>query len=256
MQQYNVFQALYMSFYSKNLYRDVATNWGGKSFLYLFMLISFVSVYFSLHTQELVKIGYDKFYSVVSPQLPLMKIKDGKLSTPENRPYVITDANHKNLAIIDTSGQYKTLEQAKTMILVTQTQVIMEENKDETRVYAIPSGPSVVEQTIDPRKISAKIDEYLGYPLWMVFFVIFLFALYFYRIFQALVYSIIGKIFALMFKVNLSYGQILQIMLVAITPAIIIGAIQYATMVYMPLAMVFYFVLAMAYLFYGIMANK
>ena len=48
MKQYNILQAIVMSFYSKNLYRDVAKNWGGKAFLYLFLFLKI-----DLHSMDL-----------------------------------------------------------------------------------------------------------------------------------------------------------------------------------------------------------
>lgn len=150
MQQYNVFQAIFLSFYSKKLYRDVATNWGGKSFAYLFLLVAIVSIFFVLTAQKVITHGYHELYAKVSPQLPVVTISDGKVSTPEQRPYIITDPDtHENIAVIDTTGQYKTIKEANASVLVTETEIMTHPKKDEVRVYQIPSSFS---QVINPEK--------------------------------------------------------------------------------------------------------
>ena len=39
MRQYNLLQAIPMSFYSRKLYQDVAQNWGGMAILYLLFIV-------------------------------------------------------------------------------------------------------------------------------------------------------------------------------------------------------------------------
>lgn len=249
----NIFQAIYMSFYSKKLYRDVAIHWGGKSFLYLFILLTFICLYYAFATQSVTTVAYESIYTNMAPQVPVIAIKDGKIKTPENRPYFIIDPeDHGNIAVIDTTGQYKTNEQAKSIILLTETQLIMQKKSGETRIYTVPANTNAV---IDPNEINTAVHKILPF-LWIPFFVIFLFLLFVYRILQALLYSIIGKIFASIYSIQITYSQIVQIMLVAITPAIIISVVQHALHLSIPFEFLFYFLLSMGYLFYGIMANK
>lgn len=253
MSQYNILQAIYMSFYSKKLYRDVAANWGGKSFLYLLMLLALSSLFWSYMIEGFTKVAYQSFSAKIIPQIPVMTLTDGKLSTPEKRPYFIEDPNtHSKFAIIDTTGQYTSLEQAKTPLLVTETQIIAQTKPNETKIYTISDK---INQTIDPQVIKSFIDPYVGF-FWLIIFPIILIVLYIYRILQALLYSILGKIFSAIFKVGLAYGQIVQIMLVAITPAIIISDIQHAFNITIRHEMLIYFLLGILYLFYGILANK
>lgn len=253
MQQYNIFQALYMSFYSKKLYRDIALNWGGKSFLYLLMLLTIISIYFAVSVQKIVTIGYESFYTSVSPQVPILTIKGGKINTPENRPYFIIDPETKyTYAIIDTTGRYTTIEQAKAPVLVTQTQIITQTKQNETKTYTIPAD---LQQKIDPQQVNGYVHKFLGF-LWILFFILCVFGFYIYRLVQAVVYSLIGKLFAMVCNIPLNYGQILQIAMVAITPDIIISTIQFALGININHELILYFLLAIMYLFYGIIANK
>ena len=190
MQQFNIFQAIYLSFFSKKLYRDVAQNWGGKSFLYVFVLLILVCLYYGFALQQFSKLGYEEIYAKMAPQSPIVTIKEGKLSTPENRPYVIVDPESKNnLVVIDTSGHFKTVEEAKTPVLITETEVIMQHKTNETRIYSIPKN---FDGVIDPKLVNEKVSQFLKIA-WIPFFLFSLVVLYLYRILQALVYAIIGK---------------------------------------------------------------
>lgn len=253
MKGYNVLQAIPMSFYSKNLYRDVATNWGGKALLYLLFLLALSWIGATIQMQHSLNEGYRGNADKVITQLPVVTIKDGKLSTPENRPYIITDPdNHEPLAIIDTTGQYTTLQQAKTKVLVTQTSIITQTEPNEIKTSQIPTTVSGV---VNPQKINSYVKSYLGYA-WIILFVVFVILAYIYRIIQALVYSVIGKIFSALSGSGLTYGQVVQIAMVAITPVIVFATIFQFFDIKFPYQILFYFVLAMIYLFYGILANK
>ena len=256
MQKYNIFQALYMSFYSRKLYQDVAQQWGGKTFLYLLMLLTLSWIGFTYRIQSDLSQIYHKNSNIIVTQIPVITIQNGKVSTPENRPYIITEPDQKNIiAVIDVSGKYTTVQQANAPILLTQTTLISQTKPNEIRTYELPSTLNYV---VDPRLVSAFIADYLGYA-WIVIFIPFLLGSYIYRIFQALVYGIIGKVVGAIGGVQLSYGQIVQIMMVAITPVIflvtIIDFIGHG-MTVIPHEALTCFFLAMIYLFYGIFSNK
>ncbi|MFZ3067832.1 MAG: DUF1189 family protein [Gammaproteobacteria bacterium] len=253
MSQYGIFQAIFMSFYSRKLYKDIANNWGGKSFLYLFVILALSWIAFTYQTQ----IQFSRVYAEKSDgyinQIPVMNIKDGRIATSEKRPYLITDPDsHQTIAIIDTSGQYTTLEQAKTDFLITATKLISHPKTNETREYNVPASFT---GTVEPQDINVKVKKFLGF-LWIPMFFIFLLGSYLYRVIQALIYGVLGKLFGAIGGVSLAYSQIVQIAMVAITPVIVISTILDACHVVVPFQALAYFILAMVYLVYGIMSNK
>lgn len=253
MQQYNVFQAIYMSFYSKNLYRDVAENWGGKTFLYLLLVLALSWVVLTIQLQVGINHGYNKYSDRVTEQVPVLTIKDGELSTPENRPYIITNPeNQEKIAIIDASGQYTTLDQAKTPLLVTKTAVLMQSDPNEIKTYQISK---TLTMQLDPPVVNSYLKTYLGF-LWIPFFIFFLFGSFIYRIIESLIYAVIGKVFGLMTSRAVTYGQCVQIAMVAITPAIVVATILDIFIINFNHQGFLYFVLAMIYLCFGVLANK
>lgn len=252
MQKYNMIQAFFMSFYSRNLYRDVAKNWGGKVFLYLLVLIFLISIPTTIVAQHGIKEWYQQLTTTFSSQIPILKIDKGMISTPENRPYFIKDPDNKTIAVIDTSGQYTTLEQAQVGLLLTKTELIMQQNPDEIRIHKVPADLTMI---VDPSAINAFFANMLNYA-WIFIFITILFFGYLWSLIKALIYGLLGLIFANMDKVALKYANILQIAIVAMTPSIVINLILKAISVELPALKLLSFILTIFYLWYGIAANK
>jgi len=242
-----------MSFYSKKLYQDIALRWGGKSFLYLFMLLALSSLVWSLLLQHYALEAYQSFSTKIIPQIPVITLHDGKINTPEKRPYFIVDAEtHKPFAVLDTTGKYTSLEQAQTPILITETQILIQSGPNETKIYKLTEP---LNQTINPEAIKKFGDKYIHF-LWIFVFPFIFIIFYLYRVLLALFYSLLGKMLCAFFKINLAYGQIVQMMLVAMTPVIIISDLQCILNISIRHEMLLYFLLDISYLFYGILANK
>lgn len=259
MQRYNMIQAFFMSFYSRDLYRDVAKNWGGKAFLYLLMLIVVSWIGATILVQKTLNEGYKAYSAQITPQLPVLTFKDGTVSTPENRPYIIKNpSTQETLAVIDTSGQYTNLDQAKAYVLLTKTDFITRKSQDTSAIKTDPI-PANLSMTVDPQLLNQHLKSYVGYA-WIFIFIAGVIGSYIFRLIQALIYSVIGKIYSSMTNANVRFGEVLQIALVSITPAIVLNVV---------VNLVFFhavgngfilalgsFIVAMFYLFFGITANK
>ena len=76
-----------------------------------------------------------------------------------------------------------------------------------------------------------------------------------YRVLQALLYGLIGLLFANSLKAKLDYSATLRLAVVAVTPAIWLATLLELTGESLPYFWILSFVLAMAYLFYGVKAN-
>lgn len=253
MKQYGIFEAIFLSFFSRDLYRDVATRWGGKAVFYLFVVLT---LSWMIPTYKL-QLALTNWYIVESaqllPQLPVVTIKNGKLSTPENRPYIIANPDSKEtIAIIDTSGQYTDIHKTKAIILITDTQMIAQKSSNETRIYQIPTS---VDSVIDPQVVNLSIKNYVGYS-WIAMFIVSVIGSFFFRLIQVILYSIIGKIFSAITKVRVTFGQITQITMVALTPAIVARALIDGFNLNYASTSLLCFTLAILYMFYGIWSNK
>jgi hypothetical protein len=253
MKQYGCLQAIYMSFYSRALYRDIAKNWGAGVMLYLFMLLTICWTCLMFRIQPTINSSATHFANAVIPQLPQkIVIKNGIVSTPEDRPYFVRNLDTKEtIAIIDTTGKYTTLEEANTSFLMTKDSMIYAD-KSAVKIQKLPTDLNI---NIDPIVVKGFTIKFIGW-LWVILFPVLLLCSFVYRILQSLFYAVLGKLFAILSKTSILYFDILKLTMVAITPAIVISTIVDFFNVWPHGHLLFYFVLSMGYLIFAIYANK
>jgi hypothetical protein len=254
MSRYSIPQAFFMSFYSQDLYRDVARFWSGKAFFYLFLLLALCWIAPTLQIQR----SIEKFYADTAEAaillLPVMEMKKGVLHTPENRPYFIKDPGTNNvMAIIDTSGQYTTLDGTDAMVLITANKFISHQSGRDTRIHEFT--PALDDITVTPDKINQFLKRCVSYT-WLIVFTVALIGSFLYRLLQALLYSLLGKIFSSVTSAGVNYGMILSITLVALTPTLVLSTVLDVFHIVFPFQLLSYFVLSMLYIVYGIRANR
>jgi hypothetical protein len=238
-----------MSFFSKDLYRDVAFQWKGTGFAYLLLLLTicWIPSIVKLH------VGLANFVDNEAPkivsQIPTISIVDGKASIQESQPYYIKDPETgEALVIIDTTGAISSLEGTKAIVLFTKTQATFKENDIETRAF---SFGNIDKFTLDQEMISGwlNVARKLAVPVLFPLVVLGSFA---FRIVQVLVYAAIGMLFALWCKAKMSYISLIRLAVVAVTPCIIIKTVLGALQVNIPVAGFWYFLIAIGYLFFAV----
>ena len=79
---------------------------------------------------------------------------------------------------------------------------------------------------------------------------------FFYRVIQALIYGVFGKIFSAASGAHLTYGQTIQLSMVAITPVIVVSTVTQMLGIYWSFQGLTMFALAMAYLIFAVYANR
>lgn len=253
MQRYNMLQAIFLSFYSKRLYQDVAVNWGGNVFLYLLLILALSWVVPTYLIQVGIKAGHADFSKNIVPQIPVMEIKEGQISTPLSQPYIIVDPeSKKRVAVIDTQGKYKTPGEAQATFLITKTEIISKPNDNETKIYEIPKTFTA---TVNPMDIDKFAGGFIQYS-WIILFVCALLFSYIYRLIQTLIYALFGMLLSKLNRMTLTYAQIYKLAIVSLTPAIILSTIFTLISFNFTYELMFYFLLTMGYLYFGILSNK
>jgi len=145
MKEYSTIHATYLSFYSKDLYRDVGQRWRKTAFLYLFLLltISWIPIMFKM--QSRVANFIDNEAPKLIQQVPEIRIVKGMVQTDAETPYVIKDPEIGTpLVIIDTSGTSKSIEGTDALVLITKDKIIMKRNKYETRSIDLSEFDDIV----------------------------------------------------------------------------------------------------------------
>lgn len=254
MREYNSFQAIVMSFYSRKLYRDVVSNWHGSVILYLFLLLAVSWLAMMFVIQPFIKTGADEITTKYILQVPVVTVHSGIASTPENRPYMVKDPDNEVVAIVDTSGQYQNLSSTPvgTKVLLTKDTIYYYDSSHGVKVTPLSNTLNI---TLQPEQVKRKIIQFSGW-LWLLVFPFALVISFIYRLAQALVYAVLGKVFAALGGIDISYSNVIKICLIAVTPAIIIATVLDMCAVTFHLEWLFYFIITMAYVIFGIGANR
>ena len=251
--RYTIFHPLFMSFYSKDFYRDVAQNWKNHAFLYLLFLLALCSVV------KTVKIHYDlaDFITKHAPafisQIPVVTFLNGKASTDQDQTYVIKDPKSgQDIIIVDTTGQVNSLNDTNAVMLLTETKLIVKKSDRETQVFAL----SDIE---DFRLDQDVVYGWLGIVqkwLAVVFFPFLVLGSFLYRLVQVLIYGIIGMLFASILKTDIEFQSLISISIMAITPVVMLDVFMGPPGISAVLWKLVCFLIAMGYLFWGIKAHS
>jgi len=248
MKKYSIIHLPVLSFFSKDLYRDVGLNWKGICFgyLFIFLAICWIPIMVKIHT------GFARFVKNDAPtiveQVPEIKITDGRVSIKEPQPHFIREPDtNQIIGVIDTTGSIESPADANAFFLLTDNSIITVSNI-ETRSIDLSQIKSFTISGDGIMKFLHTAKKYLiiiMYPLALL-------SSYVYRIIQALIYAAIGLLFASTCKVTLSYGALLRLAVAAMTPCMIIKMIFGLAGVAFPCIGILYILIILAYLYFGV----
>lgn len=104
---YQYWQAFYLSLYSPRLYIDIAKRWKGFGFLYIFFLLSVVSIPLSLqYMQRFNQYAYTDFIEPFM-HVPPMHIHQGRAIFHVKMPYTVQNDQGKVMILIDKNGSMR-----------------------------------------------------------------------------------------------------------------------------------------------------
>ena len=252
MKKYSIIHIPVLSFFSKDFYREVGLNWKGLCFGYLLLILAvcWIPAMVRIH------IGFAGFVNKNAPtvveQVPEITITDGQVSIDEPEPYYIKIPDtENNLVVIDTTGSIESPQDANAFCLLTKTSLITIQSDYETRTYDLSQVKSFNVSSDGVMKflnIMKKLLVIILYPITLL-------SSYVYRIIQALIFAAIGMLFASMCRISLSYGALLRLAVVAMTPCIIFKTVAGSAGMNLPCIVgLLYFVITLAYLYYGVYA--
>lgn len=253
MRRFNVIQPYWLSFFSKDLYSDVAQNWPGFGLVYLLLLLALVWVPTVVQIHRGAARFVEKDGEALVAQIPKINITNGQVSVDPLGPHYIKDPDSGNvIIIIDTSADVSVLEKyPDAVVLLTRTQIITrEEKRGQTRIQDLAGINSFSLDQAGMRRFLSILKTSFG-------FILYPFALlfsYVYRIIQALLYGAIGLAIAGIVKTRLEYAASVRLACIAVTPVIIVDTALGLFSAKPPYWWLLCFVIAMWYLFFGVKA--
>lgn len=250
--RYSRLAALVLSFFSSNLYRDVAQRWRGFGFWYLVLLVSVSWLPFAIKAQ----VGFSKFVRQEAPRtlqgFPGITINQGVVSIDRPEPYLWRDPDSKEVIMyVDTSGAFDLPEGARAKVKLGRSQVTVEQSAYETRTYDLSQVQSF---SVDKTRLLGWMQTasyWIGVGLFGFMAVLTLV----WHLIQILIYAAIGLALCGMLGARLDYPALLRLAVIAITPAVLIDTALDFAGVHLPFSGWVWLALEMAYLALAIKAN-
>ena len=218
MKRFGPLQALYLSFFSADLYRDVARRWKGIGLLYLLLLLGLtwlptaVRVFNGLQTFSAEK------GAAIAKQMPRVTIANGEMrAEPPGRHELKDPVTGEVFLVIDDTIDEVPAYAGNDMMMVTRKEFATFQ-RNQRRVWKLAPGMNLELTSADVQRYLARVP-YLAAPL------VYAGALagsFLFRTIQILVYGSIGMFFARRYKSAIDYRTAVRLSAVAITPVVIL----------------------------------
>jgi len=250
---YSTIQALYLSFYSRELYQDIARNWKGLCLPYLFFVLTIFWIPEIINTHRTISDFIAEEGPKYVEQIPVITIAKGEVSIKETMPYTIYNKKDNTpFAIIDTTGKTTSLDNSPARVLVTKNMLIIK--KDEKEVRSLPL--SDIGDVILTRKLVYSWLEIFNNLIIAVLFPLLLLLSFGFHIMQMILLSFLGGNFAKYFNVNLDFRTLMRLSAVAFTPPLLLETAHAILDISYPYSSFLSFLIAAGYLYYAVGSNS
>lgn len=256
MKKHHILESLFLSFYSKSLYQDVAREWKGLALGYLLLVMAICWLPFSYDFHRFLNEYASQILPGIITQAPTITLTKGKLSIDKPVPYFIKQpGDGLTLIVFDTSGKYTSLDQINTFALVTQDKIMVQEQGTPVPKFSTYSLAKFHDTTIskaDVRYVADKVvfwSSVLMYPISVIIAFV-------YRFLQILILGGISLLFASLFHIQLTYRAAIRLAVVAFTPMLILTTLVEYFVLPVPYLGVVSALLALGYLGYAVYAQK
>jgi hypothetical protein len=251
MRRYTIIHPLYLSFFSKSLYKDVAGNWPGLGLGYLLSLLALCLIPQVMTIQADLTAHLDSEAPKIIRQFPTVTITGGEASIGKPQPYFIRDEKAgKPVMIIDTTGSITSLKGTTATVLLTKKALIVRNDDDRTKTFDLSNVGNL---TLGKTELYNLMDTCEKWFAVMIFPFALLISFAFHSA-EVLIYAATASLFLRNSGQSLPFRTVFRLAAVAITPVMIAGTLLLIAGAEVPYWWLLGFLLAMAYLWYGIRA--
>ena len=256
--QYSIWRAIPHSFAFGDLYLDVAKNWKGTGFLYIFLILVFLCVPRAVRVHADISQGIAEGLPKFMETIPDFELKNGELSVDVKQPFYYPDKKAP-VFVIDTTGKITSLSQVQwpekedSVILLTKTQMMVRRVR-----FGAPE-----EQTSDFSKVAAfdlnkdslrHFAEFMGRWSGWIAYPFLVWGLFLYSMVAMAFYGLVGWGISKAMNVALDYVAAMRLSAVSHTPSLVLAAALATADIEMPLAFLFFLILSTFLLFLAIRA--
>jgi hypothetical protein len=224
MKQYGRLRAIVLSFYSRELYRDVGQNWRGVGILYLLLLLAIVWLPSAARWFR----GLHEFAATgaieIANQMPAFTITNGVMQASPPGRHVIHEPRPAGkrpgmMVIIDDSIDAMPAELDGEALVLTRREfgTFRPSRGNERRVWKLTPA---ADMDVTPAEVLTFLSllqfwippiGYAGSVIGSLFF----------RIAQACLYAAVALMFASRYGIKLDYRAAMRLATVAVTPVIV-----------------------------------
>jgi hypothetical protein len=267
MRENSIFSALWKSFYSQSLYRDVRRNWRFSVVGYIFILVVLYTVIaVSLEAGKLNKY-FENCFSSVLAQIPTGKIVDGKMSVEQPSPYTVyyqeKDKPQQVFAIFDmtnkTPAGYQnafSVFHSNGYFYDTTPQAERKPTSNDSKAmsytfHSYPSQGSISFSAGQAQDLAKKFKHLLTPALFISVGILMLI----FKLCQPIFYALIGLFFGGIVKIHLTYGEAYRLAIIASTPAFLLISMG---KFFLPIPHPWWiaFIIEMVYLYFAVYSNR
>ncbi|MBX9950717.1 MAG: DUF1189 domain-containing protein [Candidatus Obscuribacterales bacterium] len=248
----NNIRTLYLAFYSRDAYIRAAREWRGIGFGYLFTLILISSVCIGIWVHIWANAIILQVEKVILPQLPMLTIKDGRMTIDKELPYVITIAGSPAIRFDKTADQPADPAEFAPIIFGENEVAHFVRDQGKVKKWIYEKIWSLV---LDPLGVARHI-KFLKTWLGLIVAAILLPIHFAWVASQTLILGAIGRVYTATMNFYLSYSKLVRVSVVAVTPGVVLGTLLIVTNQFFQLWLGIYGIMAAVYLFYGVYSNK
>lgn len=253
MRRYSILRAIPLSFFSRDLYRDVGGAWRGIGLVYLLLLVAFATVLLLLPMQAGLGLWVRGEGRQLADEVPTVLIRHRVVEVDRPMPCLIRDPRTATIiAIVDTTGQITSLDSLQASALLTADRLIFRKSTAETRVFDLKA---VENFTISPAVARRWLSLFSKWAMPIIAPGV-LGGVFVYRLVQVFVFALIGLLMAGAMKLRLDLQALMRITAVAMTPALIADAALGLWGHKPPGWGWFWTLIVIAYLTWGVFANR
>lgn len=278
---YTIWQALYMSLYSKALYLDIGRGWRGAGFRYLLLLTALcMTALTGLWMVKISRINLDVAPSLDIPsdqensndlssilvhliaQVPVITIKQGEASITQDEPYTIYyPEDNAPFAVIDTKDTHASLENTTAIILLTKDKLIYKAASNEMQSYML-KDLSQDDRVVDAYTVKEWVKHAKHIVLWLLPLVVLpLFTLigFVYLALRSLMFGAFAMVLGMTMKVeDLKYIDYLRLSCVASTPVVVLYLLvsYFPPLGMIPFLSAVTFLLGVVYIYIAVKASR
>jgi len=229
LRRYGRWSALWASFYSRDLYRQVVTEWKGIGILYLMLLLAICwlpsATRWVRGLQGFAATEGTKFVK----QLPTVTIQNGVMTaTPPGRHVIRLEGDEgrpgQPVFIIDDSiDSIPSDPTFDGFILTRREAAVLQPSKRERRVYTLTPAA-------DMNATPDDVDGFIrSMAVWVppIMYLLAVAGALVFRVVQSLLYGIVAMTYARRHRVELTHASAMRLASVAVTPVVVIRTLMW-----------------------------